>query len=262
VSEQRETVLVTGASSGLGLELAQLFAADGSDLILVARRIDLLDTLAGRLTARFGVRTTVIPSDLGAPDAVPRLVEAVDQMALSVDVLVNSAGIGHRSEFIELPPERVQGTLEVNISALTRLTHTFLPGMIARGRGGVINLGSLAGFLPGPHMATYYASKAYVLALSEALQEEVRGSGVTVCCLAPGPTHTEFVSTNRIEGIRFFRLGAMQASRVAKIGYRDFRAGRAVSVPGAHTKAATMLLRLSPRPLTRRIARWMNVQTH
>jgi uncharacterized protein len=260
MKEQRETVLVTGASSGLGLEFAELFAADGSDLLLVARRIDLLDALAERLTARHGVRTTVIPSDLSAPDAVPRLVDAVGEMGRHVDVLVNSAGFGARGQFAEIPPAHVNGMVEVNVAALTNLTRALLPGMLERGRGGVINLGSVAGFLPGPHMATYYASKAYVLAFSEALHEEVRGSGVTVCCVAPGPTNTAFVQTAGIEGIRFFKLGAMEAPAVARTGYRAFRRGRALSVPGATNGAATFLLRFSPRALTRRIGRLMNVQ--
>ncbi len=246
MSTRRETVLVTGASSGLGRELAELFAADGSDLVLVARRTGLLEELAERLTTRFGVRSVVIPADLTAPDGVRRLVEAVEEMGIEVDVLVNSAGFGAHGEFTRLAVERVIGMVELNVTALTHLTRCFLPGMVERGRGGIVNLGSLAGFLPGPHMATYFASKAYVLAFSEALQEEVRGTGVTVCCIAPGPTHTDFVETAGMQGIRFFRFGARRAPDVARIGYRDFRAGRALSLPGIATKSVTIALRFSP----------------
>jgi uncharacterized protein len=258
VKARNETVLVTGASSGLGLELADLFARDGADLILVARRLERLEEVAERLTTDHGVRTLVIPMDLSEPGSVDRLAESIHEMGLQVDVLVNSAGFGARGPFAAMPADRVGGMLEVNIGALTNLTRHFLPGMIERGRGGVINLGSLAGFLPGALMTTYYASKAYVLAFSEALSEEVRGTGVTVCCVAPGPTDTGFVEAAEIEGIRFFRLGAMDARSVAETGYRAFRKGNALSLPGASTRAAAFLLRFSPRALTRRVGGWMN----
>jgi uncharacterized protein len=259
VSRPAETALITGASSGLGLELAELFAADGSNVILVARREELLNDLAGRLSSRYGVKAEVLPADLAGEGAVEELEARVRERDLQVDVLVNSAGFGARGAFAELPVERQISMLQVNITALTHLSRLFLPGMLERDRGGIINLSSLAGFLPGPNMAIYYASKAYVLAFSEALQEEVRGTGVTVCCLAPGPTETGFVGAADLEGVRFFRLGAMKARPVARSGYRAFRAGRALVVPGTSNRAATLLLRLSPRLLTRRISGWLNV---
>ncbi|CAN5830521.1 SDR family oxidoreductase [soil metagenome] len=259
MSRPVETVLITGASSGLGLELAELFAADGSNLILVARRAELLNDLAGRMSSRYGVRAEVLATDLSGTGAVEELESRVRQLDLQVDVLVNSAGFGARGAFAELPVERQISMLQVNITALTHLSRLFLPGMIERDRGGIINLSSLAGFLPGPNMAIYYASKAYVLAFSEALQEEVRGTGVTVCCIAPGPTETGFVEAAGLEGVRFFRLGAMSARPVARSGYRGFRAGRALVVPGISNRAATLLLRLSPRLLTRRVSGWLNV---
>jgi uncharacterized protein len=258
VSRPAETVLITGASSGLGLELAELFAADGSNLVLVARREELLNELAGRLSSRHGVRAEVLPTDLSQAGAVEELEAQVRERDLRVDVLVNSAGFGARGAFAELSVERQISMLQVNITALTHLSRLFLPGMLERDRGGIINLSSLAGFLPGPNMAIYYASKAYVLAFSEALREEVRGSGVNVCCVAPGPTETGFVEAADLEGVRFFRLGAMSAGPVARSGYRGFRAGRTLVVPGLSNRAATLLLRLSPRPLTRRISGWLN----
>jgi len=218
-----------------------------------------MDQLADRLSSRYGIRVEVLPTDLGEPGAVAELVARVGGMSLPVDVLVNSAGFGARGSFAVLPPDRLVEMIQVNIAALTHLSRLLLPAMLQRGRGGVINLGSLAGFLPGPNMATYYASKAYVLAFSEALQEEVRGTGVTVCCVAPGPTDTEFVQAADLEGVRFFRMGAMDPVRVARAGHRGFRAGRTLVVPGASTKAATFLLRFSPRILTRRISGWLNV---
>jgi short-subunit dehydrogenase len=259
VSKPVETALITGASSGLGLELAELFAADGSNLILVARRADLLNDLAGRLSSRYGVRAEVLATDLSGTGAVEELESRVRDRDLQVDVLVNSAGFGARGAFAELPVERQISMLQVNITALTHLSRLFLPGMLDRDRGGIINLSSLAGFLPGPNMAIYYASKAYVLAFSEALREEVRGTGVAVCCIAPGPTETGFVEAAGLEGVRFFRLGAMSARPVARTGYRGFRAGRALVVPGISNRAATLLLRLSPRLLTRRVSGWLNV---
>jgi uncharacterized protein len=259
VSRPVETALITGASSGLGLELAELFAADGSNLILVARRAELLNELAERLSARYGVRAEVLATDLTSDGAAEGLEARITELGLQVDVLVNSAGFGARGAFAELPVERQISMLQVNMTALTHLSRLFLPGMLERNRGGIINLGSLAGFLPGPYMATYYASKAYVLAFSEALQEEVRGTGVNVCCIAPGPTETGFVEAAGLEGVRFFKLGAMSASRVARSGYRGYRAGRALVMPGISTRAATLLLRLSPRLLTRRVSGWLNI---
>ncbi|CAN5798491.1 SDR family oxidoreductase [soil metagenome] len=259
VNDTRETVLITGASSGIGRELAELFASDGSDLVLVARRKNLLDQLADKLSSRYGVRAVVMPTDLGAAGAVQEMAHRLSSMSLRIDVLVNSAGFGARGSFTTLPSERLMEMVEVNIAAVTHLTRLFLPSMVQRKRGGVINLGSVAGFLPGPNMATYYASKAYILAFSEALQEEVRGTGVTVCCVAPGPTDTEFVQQAGLEGVRFFRLGAMDATTVARSGYRGFRSGRALVVPGVSNKAATFLLRFSPRLLTRRLSGWLNV---
>jgi short-subunit dehydrogenase len=259
VSRPVETALITGASSGLGLEFAELFAADGSNLILVARRAELLNDLAGRLSSRYGVQAEVLATDLSGTGAVEELESRVRDRDLQVDVLVNSAGFGARGAFAELPVERQISMLQVNITALTHLSRLFLPGMLDRDRGGIINLSSLAGFLPGPNMAIYYASKAYVLAFSEALREEVRGTGVAVCCIAPGPTETGFVEAAGLEGVRFFRLGAMSARPVARTGYRGFRAGRALVVPGISNRAATLLLRLSPRLLTRRVSGWLNV---
>lgn len=255
---QRETVLITGASSGIGRDLALLFAQEGSDLILVARREDRLRGIAHDLTAAFGVRARVIAMDLSDPGSPEALAEEVARLGARVDVLVNNAGVGVRGSFAELPAARQMAMLELNVATLTRLTRIFLPGMLERGRGGALNVASLAGFLPGPNMAVYYASKAYVLALSEALAEEVRGTGVTISCVAPGPTWTEFTDSADAEGIRLFRAGAMRSKSVARAAIRGFRGGRTVVLPGLHVKSAAFLLRFSPRLLSRRIAGWLN----
>jgi uncharacterized protein len=258
MSAATEIVLVTGASAGLGLELASLFAADGAELILVARREERLVALAERLAAEHGTRAHVIPMDLAEPGAPEELASRIEALGLRVDVLINNAGFGARGAFAELPLDRQTEMLQVNVVALTRLTRIFLPAMIERRYGGVMNLGSLSGFLPGPGMSVYYATKAFVLSLTEGLAGELRGTGVRACCVTPGPTETEFVVASGIEGVRFFRFGAMEASDVASTAYRGFRHGDVVVVPGARVKLSAFLLRFSPRPLTRRIAGWMN----
>ena len=188
----KETVLITGASSGIGLELARLFAADGSDLILVARREAELQSLADDMAASHGISARVMTEDLSDLSAPQRIVDRLATDELELDVLVNNAGFGLRGPAAELDLQRQLDMLQVNVTALTHLTRLLLPAMIARRRGGVLNVASTAAFQPGPHMAVYYATKAYVLSFSEALAEELGGTGVTVSCLAPGPTATEF----------------------------------------------------------------------
>jgi short-subunit dehydrogenase len=252
----RETVLVTGASSGFGREFARLFAADGSALVLVARRRERLEELALELRARYGTSVRILPEDLADPEAPQRLFEALRDEP--VDVLVNNAGFGARGDLARLPLTRQEEMIEVNVAAVTRLARLFLPGMLARRRGGILNVASTAGFQPGPHMAVYYATKAYVLSFSEALSEEVRGTGLCVTCLAPGPAETGFAAEADMRGTLLFRLGAMSAARVARAGYRGFRAGRALVVPGVSNKLAAASLRISPRSLVTRLVGKLN----
>ena len=253
-----ETVLITGPSSGIGLELARCFAAAKSDLVLVARREDKLRQLAEELRARFGVQVRVVAKDLSLAAAPREIAETLNNMNVTVDVLVNNAGFGDLGPFAELPLERQMEMVQVNAAALTELTHRLLPGMIARARGGILNVASTAGFQPGPLMTVYYATKAYVISFSEGLAGELAGTGVAVSCLCPGPTATEFVSSAEMPSTRLFRLGAMSAAAVARIGYEGFRSGRVLVVPGPMNKLGVLSLRVSPRFLVRKVTKWLH----
>lgn len=249
---QTDLVLVTGASSGIGRELARCFAADGSRLILTARRQPELDELAVELRAKHASDVTVIAADLAA-DGVATLLAALEQKNLAPDVLVNNAGFGGRGDFIDMEAARIEAMLAVNITALTTLTRALLPAMRARRCGGVLNVASTAAFQPGAYMATYYATKAYVLSLSEALYVECERDGVTVSCLCPGATATGFAAEADMGGSLLFRLGAMDAAVVARAGHAGFRRGKAIVIPGLRNKLGMQSLRVSPRALVRRL---------
>lgn len=248
-----ETVLVTGASSGIGRELARCFAADGSSLILTARRQAELDELASELRTGHGSDVSVITSDLAAPDGVRTLQAVLRQRGLSPDVLVNNAGFGARGGFTDMPAERIESMLAVNVEALTMLAREALPAMLARKRGGILNVASTAAFQPGAYMAAYYASKAYVLSLSEALYVECKPGGVTVTCLAPGPTATGFSKEAGMTGSLLSRLGKMDAASVARAAHSGFRHGRALVVPGWRNKFGIQSLRVMPRATVRNL---------
>jgi hypothetical protein len=254
----RETVLVTGPSAGIGLELARLFAADGADLVLVARRAERLEALAKELEGRHPIRVHVLPRDLAAPGAATDLAEALRNRNLEVDVLVNNAGFGLMGAFHTLSPGRQSEMIRLNVSALTDLTRLLLPGMLARRRGGVLNVASTAGFQPGPNMAVYYATKAYVLSFTEALFEELRGSGVTVTCFCPGPTFTEFARVAGMEHSNIFRASATGAEKAARAGHRGFRRGKLIVIPGFVNRLGTLLAQIGPRWVVRKVARSLN----
>jgi uncharacterized protein len=257
-----EVVLVTGASSGIGRELAKCFAADGARLILVARKRDVLQQVAEELKKAHGTQSEILPADLSQAAAPTRIVEHLQTHGTRVDVLVNNAGFGAQGPFAELPLERQLEMLQVNITALTQLTRLLLPGMIQRGRGGVLNVASTAAFQPGPGMAVYYASKAYVLSLSEALAEEVKDKGVTVTALCPGATATNFAQAAGLEFSRLFKRNAMLAHSVAQIGHRAFRAGQILAIPGWRNRALAFSVRFAPRALPRKIAAYLNARAY
>jgi short-subunit dehydrogenase len=257
----RPIALVTGASGGIGLELAKLFAADGHDLVLVARDRDRLAAVARELESRHGIRATAAPADLADPAAPAALHAALEREGRRVDVLVNNAGFGLCGGFAELDASAQVEMVQVNVAALTHLTRLCLPPMLARRAGGILNVASTAAFQPGPLMAVYYASKAYVLSFSEALAGELAGTGVTVTALCPGPTATGFQSRAGMERSRMLRdLRLMDASAVARAGYRAFRAGRRVVVPGWTNRLLAGAVCFLPRGLVLRVARRLNSQ--
>jgi short-subunit dehydrogenase len=249
-----ETVLITGASSGIGRELALLFASDGADLVLVARSEGTLRELADELAAKYGAVAQVVPADLSRPASPGEIAEALAQRHIEVDVLVNNAGFGAHGPIAEIGVERQLEMVEVNVAALTRLTALLLPGMLERRRGAILNVASTAAFQPGPYQAVYCATKAYVLSFTEALAEEVRGSGVRVSCLAPGATDTGFAAQASTLGTRLFRRGVMDADRVARAGHDGMRRGRTLVIPGLRNRVLAFSVRLAPRSLSTRVA--------
>ncbi|MDQ1466738.1 MAG: uncharacterized protein QOH10_1153 [Actinomycetota bacterium] len=242
------TALVTGASGGIGLEIARVLAGE-HDLVLVARSADRLNDVAAELG---GAR--VLALDLADPAAVARVVDEVPE----VDVLVNNAGLGDFAPFAEADPAKLDTVIALNVAALTRLTRAYLPGMLDRKRGRILNVASTASFQPGPLMAVYYATKAYVLSLSEALAEETRGSGVTVTALCPGPTASGFQAGAEMEESRLVRGRTLPtAASVAAYGVAAMRKGDVVAVPGVMNKMFATSIRLTPRPLVRRLVHRM-----
>jgi short-subunit dehydrogenase len=254
---QAETVLISGASSGIGRELARLFAADGAGLVLVARSQDRLRELAAELAANHGVEAHVVAADLRRPASPGEIVEALAQRRIDVDVLVNNAGFGAHGSVADLGAERQAEMIEVNVAALTQLTALLLPGMLERRRGAILNVASTAAFQPGPNQAVYCATKAYVLSFTEALAEEVRGSGVRVTCLAPGATDTGFASQAGMAGTRLFRWGVMDAARVARAGHDGLRQGKGLVVPGLRNRILAFAVRLSPRAVVTKVSAYL-----
>ncbi len=187
-----QTALVTGASSGIGEAFARRFARDGMDLVLVARRADRLENLADELRSGFNTSVTVVAADLSLPDAARGVVEETEKLNISIDMLVNNAGFGTHDEVVDSDPDRLDEEVQVNVAAVVALTSRYLPGMVSRNSGAIINIGSTASFQPVPHMAVYAASKAFVLSFTEALWGELQGSQVRAMALCPGATTTEF----------------------------------------------------------------------
>ena len=254
------TALVTGASSGIGRALAHLFAKDGHAVVLVARRRAALDELAAELTRTYHVSVHVIPCDLANAEAPAQLHAALQRSGIVVDVLVNNAGFGMHGAFVDLPLDRQLEMIQLNVTALTTLTRLLLPSMVQRRSGGVLNVGSTAGFQPGPFMAAYYATKAYVVSFTEALADELSGSGVRVTCLAPGPTSTGFATEAGVADSRLFRGGTMTADDVARIGYEAWQQGKPLVIAGARNRFSAFIVRLAPRSYVRKVVRKLNTR--
>jgi len=251
------TALVTGASSGIGAELARLCAGDGYDLILVARRTGRLEELASSLTAAHGVKARSVAADLSLPGAPEAILEAV--RGTPIDILINNAGIGLRGTFAEGDWGRQSALMQVNMLAPVHLARLLLPEMQRRHSGRILNVASTAAFVPGPFMALYYASKAFLLSFSEAVANELKGSGVTATVLCPGPTTTEFFEAAGIADSNLLRGGnVMDAAEVARIGYRAMMAGKMEVIAGARNRWMMRGVRLVPRATVAEITRRLN----
>lgn len=241
------TALVTGASSGIGLELARILARHGNSLVLVARRDEALGRAAADIREAYGVEVHATPRDLSGVCCSEGLVNELSQRGINVDMLVNNAGFAIRGPFASSDPAAQLQLLQLNIVTLTHLTRLLLPGMLQRGWGRILNISSICAYVPGPLMATYFASKAYVLSFTESLANELAGSGVSATALCPGPTHTGFEQRAGLSQTRAFRRGVMSAQRVARIGYEAMMKGKRVEIAGFRNK-----LRMLPVPLVPR----------
>jgi short-subunit dehydrogenase len=246
-----ETALVTGASSGIGAAIAEGLARRHHDVVLVARRAAKLDAMAARLSKEHGVRAVAVTADLEDRDAPLAIAAAVAAEGLTVTTLVNNAGFGWAGHFEESDEASQLGMIDVNVRALTALTHRFLPAMVAARHGRVLNVASTAAFQPGPFLAVYFASKAYVLSFSEALSNELSGTGVTVTCLCPGPTRTEFETRANIAGTKLFAAGGvMAADEVAELGIVAMLAGERRAIPSMRNTVLAHAARVAPRAFT------------
>jgi hypothetical protein len=256
--ESPETVLVTGASSGIGKALAEIFAADGSRLALVARSRDQLELLADEFRQNHGVDVQVIVQDLSQPEAAIEVMRQLDQAGWPVDVLINNAGVGAHGQFRNIPIDRQLAMVQLNVSTLLHLTHLVLPQMVERRRGAILNVASTAAFQPGPYAAVYFATKAFVLSFSDALWEEARHFNISVTCLCPGPTRTNFGKEYALTESTGFQLAGMEADAVARAGHRALRRGRRTAIPGLLNRLLAFGTRLATRRFQIRAAAAFN----
>ena len=251
------TALVTGASSGIGYELAKILARNGYNLVLVARSQKQLAELATELENNYNISVYVLVKDLSKDGAAQEIFDELSKASIHVDVLVNNAGFTNYGFFTETNLQSELNMMHVNMISLMHLTKLFLPRMIERGEGKIMNVASIAAFLPGPLMANYYATKAYVLHFSEALLNELQGSGVTVTALCPGPTQSGFQERGGLGDIRLMEGKIPTSESVAKVGYRGMMNGKAIVIPGLGNKLLAFSIRFSPRGIVGKIVRYL-----
>jgi hypothetical protein len=254
---QRPTALITGASSGIGLDLARLMAPD-FDLIITARGQNKLEEIAQELQTKNGNRVHAVAADLTRAEAAAELWREIARRGLHVDALINNAGFGLYGPFTETSLQTELEMIQLNITALTHLTKLAVPGMLERKQGRILNVASTAGLQPGPLMAVYYATKAYVISFSEALANELKGTGITVTCLCPGATATEFAGRANMEKSRLFKLGQMRSLDVARAGYNAMMKGKTLVITGMMNRALALSVRFSPRKLVTAVSRGLN----
>lgn len=253
----RSCVLITGATAGIGYEIAKLYAKDENNLILVARDEERLKEVKYELSL-YSVNVYTIALDLSEDNSCEKVLDFVNKNNLSVDILINNAGMGSFGYLSEIEMDRELKLIDVNIRALTELTKIFLPIMIGHGEGAIMNVASTAAFCAGPKMATYYASKSYVLNFTEALYEELKESDIKISCLCPGPVKTSFQEKSGIRKNESAKKALMTPKEVAEVAYRDFKKGKLIIIPGFKNKLIILLNKLIPRSLSRKIILMMN----
>ena len=254
-THERKTALITGASFGIGREFARIFAREGCNLVLVARSADKLRQLSSDLDKAHGARSLILAVDLTEPGAAAYVLDQTTRADIEVDVLVNNAGFAQYGLFAENDLEECLRQIQLNMTFLTHLTRLYLPAMMERKSGGILNVASTAAFQPGPLMAVYYATKAYVLSLSEALANELSGTGVTVTCLCPGATATEFHKRANATSMRLLKFGSMDARTVAEDGYRALMEGKPTVISGFRNWLVAQSVRFAPRRMVTAVAR-------
>lgn len=252
------TALITGASGGIGLAFARIFAREGYNLVLVARSEGKLNDIAGELQKSFGTKTTVIAKDLSLPSAPGEIFAELQKQGIQVDALVNNAGFATYGQFVDIDLAKELEEMQLNMVTLTHLTKLFLKPMIERKQGKILNVASTASFQPGPLMAVYYATKAYVLSFSEAIARELEGTGVSVTALCPGPTESGFQERADMSDSKLVQSGLMSAAEVVEQGYRGLTQGKTIIIPGATNKIGALLPRFIPRGWVTRVV--MNMQ--
>jgi uncharacterized protein len=261
----RQTALITGASGGIGLELAREFAKDGYNLVLVARSKDKLESIAQDFAKQYNISATVIAKDLSKASAPDELYNELKTQGIQIDALVNNAGFATYGKFVEIPLEKELQEMQLNMVTLTHLSKLFGKDMVARKNGKILNIASTAAFQPGPLMAVYYATKAYVLSFSEALANELEGTGVTVTVLCPGPTESGFQEHANMQDSKLVQKGGMMrmmtSAEVAAQGYEATKRGQTVVIPGFANQMGTLLPRFLPRKLVTRTVRGMQERT-
>lgn len=245
-------ILITGATTGIGYEISKLFAKDKKNLILIARNNEALATVSKELS-NYDIDIIYKSVDLSNMDQCEKLIEFIEENKLNVDTLVNNAGIGSFGNFKDIRFEDDEKLIDVNIKALTKLTNYFLPQIITNKNGGILNVASTAAFCAGPRMATYYASKAFVLNLTEAIHEEVKEYGIKISCLCPGPVRTAFQSKSGIIKSESAKKYLMDAKVVARIGYEGFKKGKVIIIPGYKNKVLVIINKFIPRFISRKI---------
>ncbi len=251
-----KTALITGASSGIGLEMAHIFARDGHDLVLTARREERLKILKNELENNHGINVRIFPADLSEKDVPEKIYEYLNSESIELDYLINNAGIGDYGFFHESDWNTIGTMIDLNIRSLTHLTRLFLPDMIKKKRAYIMNVASTAAFQPGPLMSVYYASKHYVLAFSEAIANELNGTGVTVTTLCPGPTESEFQEKANMEKSKLFdRFPVATSDEVANYGYKAMHKGKRVAIYGITNKPLPKIVGLFPRKFVTAVVR-------